>query len=62
MSYLYPRGDQSKFFQFEETARTQARVDLPSLPLPNALVTAWIDHDGLDGTDRLPFMSTLTGL
>ncbi|MFP4500539.1 MAG: hypothetical protein ACLFTT_06020 [Candidatus Hydrogenedentota bacterium] len=62
VSFLYPRGDQSKFFRFQNTARTQARVDLPSLPLPNALVTAWIDHDGNEETDRLPFMSTLTGL
>lgn len=62
VSFLYPRGDQSRFFNFSHRARTQGRVDLASLPLPNALVTAWIDTDGNPNTARLPFASTLTGL
>ena len=62
ISYLYPRGNQGNFFTFSEKARTQARVDLPSLPLPNALVTAWIDNDNNPNTARVPFASTLTGM
>ena len=61
-SFLYPRGDRDMFFDVNQEARTQTRVDLPSLPLLGGSVTAWLDHDNDDTTDRIPVFNTMTGL
>lgn len=62
LSFLYPRGSQSGFFDLGHKARTQTRDDLPSFPLPGAVITAWMDHDGDPVTARQPVFSTITGL
>lgn len=62
ISFLYPRGSQAAYFDIDHRARTQNRADIPSFPLPAAVVTAWIDHDNDPTTGRQPFVSTMTGL
>lgn len=62
ISFLYPRGNLNDYFGIQHKARSQNRPDLPSFPLPGALITAWIDHDDDPTTARQPFMSTTTGL
>lgn len=62
ISFLYPRGSQGAFFGVQQKARTQNRVDIPSYPLPGAVITAWVDHDNDASTARQPMMSTMSGL
>ena len=62
ISFLYPRGNLNDYFRIKHRARSQNRPDLPSFPLPGAVITAWIDHDEDPATARQPFMSTMTGL
>ncbi len=62
VSFLYPRENQGNFFSVEQRARTQTRPGLPSLPLPAALITAWVDHDNSPLTNRIPLYGTITGL
>lgn len=62
ISWLYPRGDQTGFFPMQQVARTQTRPGFPSLPLPGALITAWLDADDDPNTPRVPVFSTITGL
>jgi hypothetical protein len=62
LAFLYPRRSNSNYFTIQAEARTQNREGFPSLPNPGGFITAWIDHDGLPETNRLPFVSTMVGL
>ena len=64
VSFLYPRGSQSKFFDIRHEARsyTRAGTGLPSVPLPGGHVVAWADVDNDSTTPRVPVFSTMTGL
>lgn len=62
ISFLYPRGNQDKFFTLAQEARTTAPRNVPSVPLVGAHIVAWCDTDNNPGTARVPFLDTLTGL
>ncbi|HOD51408.1 MAG TPA: hypothetical protein PLJ71_16405 [Candidatus Hydrogenedentes bacterium] len=62
VSYLYPRGSQSRYFELDQEVRSQTRLDFPSAPLPGAHVIAWSDADSNVGTRRVPMFSTMAGL
>jgi hypothetical protein len=62
VSFLYPRGSQARFFRLAHEARSQTRVDFPSVPLPGAHIIAWSDADHNVGTRRVPMFSTMSGL
>lgn len=62
VSFLYPRGSQARFFRLAHEARSQTRVDFPSVPLPGAHIIAWSDADQNVGTRRVPMFSTMSGL
>ncbi|MBI2425419.1 MAG: hypothetical protein HYV27_21515 [Candidatus Hydrogenedentes bacterium] len=64
ISWMYPRGDQSNFFNLRGEARTQVRTGsgAPSIPLTGGHIVAWADHDDDPGTSRIPMFSTMSGL
>ena len=62
VTFLYPRTDQSNFFSMSSHARSQASNGFPSFPILGGLVTAWVDTDNSPNTQRVPLMSTITGL
>ncbi len=61
-SFLYPRGNQDAYFSIEHWARTNSRVDIPSIPAGGGLVVAWLDADNDSSTARIPFVGTMSGL
>ncbi len=64
ISWLYPRGNQNKFFGINENARTKTRreIGLPSIPLSGAHIVAWADVSNSPSSQRVPLFSTMTGL
>lgn len=64
ISWLYPQGTQSGFFNFSQRARTSARTgsNIPTRPLWGAHIVAWADHDNNGVTPKIPLFSTITGL
>lgn len=62
VSFLYPRGNQQGFFTIFEEARTQTRTNFPSSQLLGGHIVAWADTDNNPITNRVPLISTITGL
>lgn len=62
VSFLYPRTNQSNFFNQSSFARSQSTSGFPSFPILGGLVTTWVDTDNSPNTPRIPLTSTLTGL
>lgn len=64
VSWLYPRGSQTNFFDITHEARSQTRPasGLPSITLPGGHVVAWADVDNDPNTPRIPLFSTMAGL
>ena len=64
ISWLYPRGDQSNYFNINQEARTYARstTGIASQPIVGAHIVAWADVDDDPNTSRIPLFSTFSGL
>ncbi len=64
ISFLYPRGSMSNFFDIEQEVRTRTRraSGLPSAVVMGSHVVAWADIDNSPDTPRVPLFSTLSGL